>query len=100
MSPSIVPADPHSRRLQTLRTARLAVIVGLVAVEGVAGYDLWTVDTGTVAVTDTMLPVGALYDIAGFWHTLLGIQVVCAALWAGMTGWIGWVEKSATTSLR
>ena len=96
MSPSIIPANPHARRLQTLRTARLAVIVGLVAVEGVAGFDLWTVDTGTVAVTDTMLPVGALYDIAGFWHTLLGIQVVCAALWAGMTQWIAKVEARIT----
>lgn len=87
MANEIAPS-PHDQRATTLRHARLVVVAGLLAVEGVAGYDLWTVDTGVVATTDTMLPVGALYDIAGFWQTLVGIQVACAALWVGLTKWI------------
>ena len=75
-------------RATTLRRARLALVLGLVAVEGVAGYDLWTVDTGVIASTETMTPVGALYDLAGFWQTLVGIQVACAVLWVGLTRWI------------
>lgn len=76
---------PPAEQVKTLRKARLFMVLGLVVLEGFTGYDLWSVDTGRVLSADTWLPLGMLYDFAGFWPAVLALPVVGVILWVVAT---------------